>query len=103
MTKARTQHNGTAPARKRERRCIACGKVLGKNEMLRVVRTPQGAVEVDPSGRAAGRGAYVCSSACLDRACKTKRLDRALKTKVSDQDLERVIGEARAALSEMQG
>lgn len=84
---------------KRVRTCIVCGAQQGKNTLYRVVRSPQGDVSFDETGRASGRGAYVCSAACLDRACKTKRLDRALKMKVSDQDLARVVADMRDAIS----
>ena len=47
--------------RKRQRSCIACGKQAGKAELYRVVRTPAGSVAFDGTGRAPGRGAYVCS------------------------------------------
>ena len=54
-----------------------------KKELTRVVRTPEGNVVVDPSGRANGRGAYLClKTACLDKAIKSRALDRALETKV---------------------
>ncbi|MDR3848973.1 YlxR family protein, partial [Eggerthella sp.] len=51
--------------RKRQRSCIACGKQAGKAELYRVVRTPAGSVAFDGTGRAPGRGAYVCSEACF--------------------------------------
>ena len=49
--------------KKRQRSCIACGKQAGKAELYRVVRTPSGSVAFDGTGRAPGRGAYVCSEA----------------------------------------
>ena len=51
--------------------------------MIRIVRSPEGAVNIDPSGKAPGRGGYVCRNAdCLKRACAGKGLDRALKISV---------------------
>ena len=44
----------------RQRSCIACGKLAGKAELMRIVRDPSGAVSFDKTGRAPGRGAYVC-------------------------------------------
>ena len=63
----------------------------------RLVRAADGVVSVDPTGRAAGRGAYVCSAECLASACKAKKLDRALRVKLSAQDYERLAGEFIAA------
>lgn len=77
----------------RQRSCIGCGKQDGKAALLRIVRTAQGDVAFDPGGKRAGRGAYVCSAACLAKAGKTKRLDRALRTGVSKEDFERIAGE----------
>lgn len=51
------------------------------------------------TGRMNGRGAYVCSVACLDKAMKTKRLDSALRTKLTEEDCERIAQQLREALS----
>lgn len=51
-----------------------------KRELIRVVRTPEDTVEIDPTGKRSGRGAYICPSMeCLDKALKGKRLEKALK------------------------
>lgn len=87
----------TAPGvNKRIRTCIACGKQSGKQELLRIVRTAEGA-EFDASGRKPGRGAYVCNVACLQAAQKKHGLDRALKTKVSQDTYERIAAQMAAA------
>jgi len=71
------------------RSCMGCGAKRPKRELVRVVRTPSGAVEIDPTGRRAGRGAYVCPTIeCLKAAVKGKRLERALETPVPDEVLE---------------
>ena len=58
------------------RRCVATGEQLPKKELLRVVRTPEGTVAVDLTGKANGRGAYLCRSAqCLKKAQKGGRLE----------------------------
>lgn len=90
----------SSPAPKRIRTCIVCGSHQGKTTLHRVVRTPEGAVEYDPTGRAAGRGAYICSSECLKKAFASKRLDNALKMKVDQQDKERIAESIRQALVE---
>ena len=64
---------------------MACRTVRPKRELVRIVRTPAGEVVADPSGRAAGRGAYICRSpGCLDRAITKGALSRALKTPLPD-------------------
>lgn len=84
---------------KGQRSCIACGRQDGKAHLLRIVRTPDGSVAFDSTGRAPGRGAYVCSPECLAAACKKKKLDRALKTTLGSDDLERIaVDVASAAL-----
>ena len=75
---------------KRQRTCIACGATQQKGAFHRIVRTAEGAAAFDPTGRAAGRGAYVCTGACLAAAKKTRKLERALRCKVTDQDYERL-------------
>lgn len=85
---------------KRQRRCIACGKQAGKAELHRIVRTSQGLVVFDATGRAPGRGAYVCSEACFATACKTKKLERALKTKIDHEALDQIAAEVSSALRE---
>lgn len=62
-----------------QRTCLGCQAVKPKREMIRITRTPDGAVVVDPTGKKAGRGAYVCPSIeCLEMAKKHKRFERAL-------------------------
>jgi len=62
-----------------QRTCIACRRVRAKQELLRIVRTPLGEVHADPTGKLAGRGAYLCrDEACLAQAVKQKKLSRAL-------------------------
>ena len=68
------------------RMCVSCREMRPKKEHTRVVRTPEGNVVVDPSGRANGRGAYLClKTACLDKAVKSRALERALETKVEPE------------------
>lgn len=74
-------------APKRIRTCIGCGTQQGKTSLLRIVRTSEGP-QLDPSGRKAGRGAYVCGAACLVKAQKGGKLQKALKSAVSQEDYE---------------
>ncbi len=83
----------------KQRTCIICRKQSSKNEFLRVVRTPEGTVEYDPSGRANGRGAYLCSVNCFEKAVSTRRLESALRVKMNKEDYERVAYQLVSALS----
>lgn len=78
---------------KRQRSCIACGKQDDKVCLLRIVRDPSGAVAFDRTGRAPGRGAYVCSAECLAAASKKKKLDRALKTTIGHDEYEQIVAD----------
>jgi len=65
------------------RTCVACRTSGDKRGLLRVVRAPDGTVAVDPTGKASGRGAYVCASQdCIALAEKKRSLDRSLKATV---------------------
>ncbi len=70
-----------------ERSCVACRAVNPKRSLIRLVRTAEGRVEVDPTGRKAGRGAYLCADPdCWELGIKRDRLGRALRTKVLPED-----------------
>lgn len=72
---------------------MACGEESPKRALLRVVRTPEGIVKYDPTGKANGRGAYVCAcSECIRAARKKKALARALKVQVDDSVYETLEG-----------
>lgn len=67
------------------RKCVACQEMVHKKDLIRIVRTPEGEVTVDPTGKASGRGGYLCTKkSCLDLARSRKALDRSLKTTVDD-------------------
>ena len=66
----------------------------------RVVRLAQGGADFDPTGRAAGRGAYVCSAECFAAARKAGKLDRALRTKLDEDSYERIAAGLAQALRE---
>lgn len=67
------------------RMCVGCREMKPKRELLRVVRSPEGEVSFDLTGRKPGRGAYVCrDEACFLRAVKQKQLERAFSAPVSD-------------------
>lgn len=79
------------------RSCIACGRTARKNELLRIVRTSEGTAVYDPTGRANGRGAYLCCKCgCVERAQKKELVAKHLNV-VPDADffeqLKQVCGE----------
>ena len=72
-----------------QRTCVGCGTVRGKREMVRVVRTPEGSVVADPTGKQAGRGAYLCAQEeCWKLGLAKGRLERSLKVKITNEDAE---------------
>jgi len=74
-----------------QRMCVGCQEMKNKKELIRVVRAPDGVVSLDPSGKKAGRGAYVCATEqCFTKAYKEKRLERALKHAVAPEVYESV-------------
>lgn len=67
-----------------QRTCLGCQTVRPKRELVRIVRTPTGEVVVDPTGKKAGRGAYLCpTQECLNKTFVGNRLDRALETEIA--------------------
>ena len=69
------------------RSCVSCRETKPKRELLRVVRTPDGHVLVDATGKKSGRGAYLCARlSCWDNAVKKKRLEQEFELTISDED-----------------
>lgn len=65
------------------RQCLGCREMKNKKEMLRVIRTPEGDVCLDATGRKNGRGAYICPSMeCLKAAIKNKGIERSLNVSI---------------------
>jgi uncharacterized protein len=81
------------------RKCVACQENKTKKELIRIVRTPEGDVTVDPTGKKSGRGAYICNNpACFDKAKKKKVLSNHLSVPISDDiydELKKSIEEQR--------
>ena len=73
------------------RKCSGCGEHFPKNDLVRVLRTPEGEVILDLTGKCSGRGAYICKRLdCLKKARKTKRIETALACSVSDEVYDRM-------------
>ena len=69
-----------------QRTCIGCNLKKDKRELIRIVKDKDGNISIDRSGRANGRGAYICDDIkCLEKAIKTKRLERTFETKISEK------------------
>ena len=73
------------------RMCLCCRVQKDKKELIRVVRTPEGEIELDTTGRKAGRGAYICSAdICLKRAIKGKVLEKSLQRSIPQEVVTRL-------------
>jgi predicted RNA-binding protein YlxR (DUF448 family) len=73
------------------RMCTGCGEMKPKKELVRVVRSPEGEISLDLTGRKPGRGAYVCRSlACLQRARKARRFEKAFSCQIPPEVYDRM-------------
>ncbi len=71
-----------------DRMCIACHEMKPKKELIRIVMNSEDAVSVDLTGKAQGRGAYLCRSvSCLQAAQKGKKLEKAFKHPISEETM----------------
>jgi predicted RNA-binding protein YlxR (DUF448 family) len=83
------------------RTCIGCGEGKPKKELLRIVKTPEGEIMLDPCGRKNGRGAYICrNAACMEKAAKTRGLDRSFRENVPQEVYARLAAEVKALAGE---
>lgn len=86
------------------RMCVGCREMKPKKELIRVVRSPEGVVSMDPVGKKPGRGAYVCrSEACLKRAIKQRQLERQLEVQLTEEVSEALSRELAALPPETEG
>lgn len=80
------------------RQCVGCGEMKSKKEMMRVLKTPEGPIVLDVTGRKNGRGAYLCKNLdCLKKARKNKGLERSFKMSIPEvvyDSLEKEFGES---------
>jgi predicted RNA-binding protein YlxR (DUF448 family) len=84
-----------------QRTCAVCRKVKGKKEMVRLVRTPGGSIEIDATGKKEGRGAYLCRDlACWEKAPKGKQLEHAFKGEINRENMEQLIKNGKDLLKE---
>ena len=79
-----------------QRKCLGCMQSFPKKELIRVVRLPEGEVEIDLTGKKSGRGAYICKNeACVKKAIKSKRLGTNLEVEIPDEIAEALGAELR--------
>ncbi len=74
------------PKKVPQRTCMGCQAKKDKRELVRIVRSPEGEISVDMTGKKPGRGAYICPDLeCLNKVVKSKRLERSLETAISQE------------------
>lgn len=92
-TGARTSRKGPRPKHVPLRTCVVCRDKDAKREFVRIVRTPDDGIQIDPTGKKNGRGAYLCVKySCWERAASGNALDRALKAEI-DADVRNQISQ----------
>ena len=73
------------------RMCTGCGEMKEKRELIRVVKSTDGEISLDKTGKKNGRGAYIChDAACLKKARKNKRIERAFEVTIPDEIYDRM-------------
>lgn len=76
-----------------QRTCIGCNEKKNKKDLIRVVRNKDGEITIDKTGRANGRGAYLCDCMeCLEKAIKNKRLEKSFEMKIENEIYEKLRG-----------
>jgi predicted RNA-binding protein YlxR (DUF448 family) len=84
------------------RTCTGCGTSTDKREIVRFVRTPDGTVELDVTGKANGRGAYVCARLdCFETAVRKRRLSSSLRVHLTEDDMDRLRADLERHLDEV--
>jgi predicted RNA-binding protein YlxR (DUF448 family) len=78
------------------RKCLGCSEMKPKKELIRAVKSPEGEISLDLTGKKSGRGAYICpDKKCFDKARKGKRLERALETSIPEEVYEAMASELK--------
>ena len=72
---------------------MGCNSKKDKKDLIRIVKNKEGVISIDKTGKANGRGAYICPNIeCLEKAIKTKRLEKIFGTKISEEIYENLRG-----------
>ncbi len=81
------------------RTCVGCYTERPKKELIRIVRSPEGDISLDPGGKKSGRGAYICPDPeCLKKARKQRRLEKSLEAEISPE----IYGALEKSLAELE-
>ncbi len=84
------------------RTCCVCAEKGDKSSLIRIVKTPEGQVMLDPTGRHPGRGAYLCASvSCFEKARASRKLERALKISIDSNCYDMLEQDFAAMLAKM--
>lgn len=76
-----------------QRTCMGCNEKKDKKELIRIVKSSDGQISIDKTGKMPGRGAYICDKKeCLEKAIKTKRIERVFETKIDNSIYENLRG-----------
>ena len=76
-----------------QRTCMGCNEKKDKKELIRVVKSSDGQINIDKTGKMPGRGAYICDRIeCLEKAIKTKRIERVFETSIDNEIYEKLRG-----------
>ncbi len=76
-----------------QRTCIGCNEKKDKKDLIRIVKNKDGEISIDKTGRANGRGAYICDCIdCLEKAIKSKKLEKSFEMKIEDEIFEKLRG-----------
>ncbi len=74
-----------------QRMCLGCREMKNKKELIRIVRTPEGEIELDNTGKKPGRGAYICPDIqCYNKAVKSKSIQKALEKSIPEEISEKI-------------
>lgn len=85
-----------------QRTCVACRRIRAKRELVRLVRTRRGDIEIDITGKKEGRGAYICPDReCWERALKGKQLENTLRGNLTQDNREQLIRSGKDLLKEL--
>lgn len=85
------------PKKQPLRQCTGCGEMKPKQQLVRIVKTPEGNIMLDRSGKCNGRGAYICRDPeCYKKAVKVKRLERAFSAAIPESVSVQIVKELEA-------
>lgn len=80
-----------AKRKKPQRQCVGCREMKDKKDLIRVIKTPEGNINIDKTGKKNGRGAYLCNSIdCFEKAKSNKNLERSLKKNIPEDVYEEI-------------